>query len=268
MKNLDNIATKEYALYNTENYKNTLTNSISEILTKYVSIVSEYLYCISEKQNIKKHKYYQYILERGFDTITNVFKILFYFTKNLDLTYYHSQKAYYFYIEFIEQISDDQNIFLKLSSRESCLFVYKKTIFGINDEYKKKMKSSSSEEITFFESLDNYFSLYKCIVYYTIPESCNTTAYFKECCNKLNNYGTLLHNTKLSEEQKKCIYLVINSLIDRELTIEYFYEICEKFTKQISSKNNIYEKLQSKTYDSKFDTYLYNSKQLINWFLE
>ena len=139
MKNLDNIATKEYALYNTENYKNTLTNSISEILTKYVSIVSEYLYCISEKQNIKKHKYYQYILERGFDTITNVFKILFYFTKNLDLTYYHSQKAYYFYIEFIEQISDDNITFLQLSSRDATTFVYKKTIYEISNEYKKTM---------------------------------------------------------------------------------------------------------------------------------
>ena len=275
MKPLNNTSltgVKEYALYNTVNYKPTVTDSITDVLKKYVSIVMEYMSFISENVNIKKHPYYRYILERGFDTITNVFKILYYFTKNLELTYYHSQKAYYFYIEFIEQISDDQNIFLKLSSRESALFVYKKTIFGINDEYKKNMKVCSKDESTFFDSLDNSVRLYKCVIYYTIRNCKITnedkTSHFTECCNKVKNYGSLLYNTKLTEEQKNGIYIFINTIMNKEITVEHFYELCEKCTKKISSKNNIYYKLERKIYDAEFTTYLHNSKQFINWFLE
>jgi hypothetical protein len=95
---------------------------------------------ISEKTTMKNKLYYKFIFERGIETLLHVFSIIFYYTKNLELTFYHTQKAYYFYIEFIEQISDDNVTFLQLSSRDAVMFVYKKTIFDINNEYKKNIK--------------------------------------------------------------------------------------------------------------------------------
>ena len=60
-------------------------------------------------------------------------------TGYLELSFYHTQKAYYFYIEYIEQISDDNITFLQLTSRDAILFVYKKTIFELNNDCKKKI---------------------------------------------------------------------------------------------------------------------------------
>lgn len=56
------------------------------------------------------------------------------------------KKAYYFYIEFIEQISDNNVTFLQLSSRDAILFVYKRTIFELNNEYIKNIKELTIAE--------------------------------------------------------------------------------------------------------------------------
>ena len=97
---------------------------------------------------MKNYECFIFIIERGIETIMHVFSMLFYYTKNLDLTFYHSQKAYYFYIEFIEQISDDNVSFLQLSSRDATTFVYKKTLYEINIEYKKTMNELTNEIIS------------------------------------------------------------------------------------------------------------------------
>ena len=143
----------QYLLSQIENYKDKINKDISYILEKYVELMMDYIKFISEKINIKKNNYFKFIFIRGYDTISSVFKLMLFYTKNVDLTYYHSQKAFYFYVEFIEQISTDQNSFLQLSSREACLFVYKKTIFEINLEIKKKIKDSSLEEKTILNQL-------------------------------------------------------------------------------------------------------------------
>ena len=98
--------------------------------------------------NVKSNKsdsFCKFIIQRGLITITNVFNIILFYSKNLDMAYYHSQKAYYFYVEFIGQISEEHNTFLQLSSRDAILFIYKKTIFDIHSECKKR---ESNEECT------------------------------------------------------------------------------------------------------------------------
>jgi hypothetical protein len=44
-------------------------------------------------------------------------------------------------VEFIGQIGDDNHSFLQLNSKDASLFVYKKTIFNINNEYRKEFAS-------------------------------------------------------------------------------------------------------------------------------
>ena len=44
-------------------------------------------------------------------------------------------------MEFIGQIGDDNHSFLQLNSKDASLFVYKKTIFNINNEYRKEFAS-------------------------------------------------------------------------------------------------------------------------------
>ena len=40
-------------------------------------------------------------------------------TKNLELTIYHTKKAYLFYVEFIGQIREDNNSYLQLNSKDA-----------------------------------------------------------------------------------------------------------------------------------------------------
>ena len=63
------------------------------------------------------------------------------------MTYFHSQKSFYFYVEFIGQISEDQHSFLHLSSKDASIFVYKKTIFEINDEIIKNSSQNSHHQL-------------------------------------------------------------------------------------------------------------------------
>jgi hypothetical protein len=107
-------------------------------------------------------------LERGLETLIHVFSVVFYYTKNLELTFYHTQKAYYFYIEFIEQISDDNITFLQLSSKDAILFVYKKTIYDLNNEYKKNLMEPNEDEKIILNTLSSYIHFYKSVIINTL----------------------------------------------------------------------------------------------------
>ena len=113
MKNVKNVKNvhnnlsdySHYMLHISSNYKPSIKNSVLEILNKFIEVILEYTRFISEKVAKKNKKYNKFIFERGLKTLIHVFSIIFYYTKNLELSFYHTQKAYYFYVEFIEQIS-------------------------------------------------------------------------------------------------------------------------------------------------------------------
>ena len=128
----------ENEIQNIENYNKTIVDNEYEIYSKYTTIIIQYLLLGIEK--IKNHnaEYVKYILIKGVFTISYVFKMLLMYTCNLQLTYHHCQKSYSYYIEFIGQIGDDAVTYLQLNSKDAALFVYKKTIFDISEEVKKK----------------------------------------------------------------------------------------------------------------------------------
>ena len=125
-----------FSLQNLDNYRKNIDNTTCEITEKYYMLITEYFKFIIENIKVKNSNFAKFIITRGLDTITNVFNSIFYYTKNIDLTYFHCQKSFYFYLEFVGQISEDEKMFLQLSSRDATLYVYKKTIFEINNEIK------------------------------------------------------------------------------------------------------------------------------------
>ena len=143
---------KDNSLQNIENYKKDSGDAVvlyneMDIYMKYVNVINQYLLFGIETIKNKNSEYLKYILIKGLFTISHVFKMLLLFTQNLDLTYYHCQKSYSYYIEFIGQIGDDAVTYLQLNSKDAALFVYKKTIFDINPEYKKNYYETKNEEI-------------------------------------------------------------------------------------------------------------------------
>jgi hypothetical protein len=156
---MSSLQISHYSLYNAENYKKNINVTSYDIFHKYNLLVLEYLNYT--KENIKITD--RFIINRGLETITHVFKLMFFYTKNLDMTYYHSQKAFYFYIEFIGQITDDHQNFLQLSSRDAIMFVYKKTIFDISSENQKQSKNLEESDKLKLDCLNVYTHIVKCI---------------------------------------------------------------------------------------------------------
>lgn len=233
-----------YLLYNTENYYPAIHNTSQEILTKITEVLIEYMRLISEKINIKKKQYYIFIFERGIETLIHIFSMIFYYTKNLELTFYHSQKAYYFYIEFIEQISDDNVTFLQLNSRDALMFVYKKTIFELNNERKKTMPLLTVDELAIISYTDAHMHIYKKLISYILGHKDfkyeNKLEYINTCCDKIHNFVSILHKYKIKKNYIECIYLFINLLVQHStnekpelISISDFFDILEDFLKRI-----------------------------------
>jgi hypothetical protein len=194
-----------YSLQNQENYKKEFNCNVSEIVEKYSELITEYFKFIMENIKIKNTKFSKFIIIRGLDTITNVFLHILYFTKNIDLTYFHSQKSYYFYVEFVGQISDDEKMFLQLTSRDATIYVYKKTIFDINNEFKKKNDDTTAEFKEKMNIINSYINLYKTYINKIIDNNNNNEKNeyyiesFKKISEKLNNNLIIKNKIKVLE---------------------------------------------------------------------
>lgn len=153
---------KDYSLDNSDNYNESFDYTIDDVIEKYIILSNEFLKFILEKTTFKNNNYTKFIIIRGYETITNVFNIILYYTKNIELTFYHCQKAYYYYIEFIEQIYDEQNLFLQLNSRDAITYVYKKTIFELKHDVKKNMQPCTDFKNK-IEIIDEFIKIFKSI---------------------------------------------------------------------------------------------------------
>jgi len=127
-----------HILQNSDNYNDIYSHNTHEIFAKYTAIINEYISQYTENIKIKNIDYYNYVLNKGIETLCHIFKTILLYTKNLNITYIQCQKAVYYYIEFICQIGESSHSFLQLNSKDATLFVYKKTIFELNNEIIKE----------------------------------------------------------------------------------------------------------------------------------
>ena len=117
---------KSTNIFEIKNYNKTLNAKDKTITEKFCTLVNEYLFHITENIMIQNSDYYIFIVIRGLTTIKHIFNIMLLYTKNLELTIYHTKKAYLFYVEFIGQIREDNNSYLQLNSKDATLLYTKK----------------------------------------------------------------------------------------------------------------------------------------------
>lgn len=182
-----------------EYYKNTLTENTNTILYKYHSLIVDCLnYSIANITKLKR-KQLEFVLLRCYDTITHVFLNILFYTKNVNIVLLYCQKACYFYVEFVNQITDEQNNFLQLGSRDACIYVYKKIFSDINMEYYKNAKDISSsgqgqEDDSYF-IITEYTKICKTILLHFNEfisfEPVKMVKQFKKLDNITNDYSKL-----------------------------------------------------------------------------
>lgn len=234
-----------FLLSNVSNYKPYIDVSVEEILKNVVSTLIEYMRFISEKITMKNKHYYRFIFERGVKTLIHIFSLIFYYTKNLDISIYHMKKAYYFYIEFIEQISDNNITFLQLTSRDAVLFVYKRTIFELNNEYRKNIKELTIEEKNILLTINSYIAIYKSIIKFLINHKDfkyeKKIEYINECSDCIEYISEILNKNKIKKNGIECIYLFTNILSEKDIKMIDFFKVLDEFIKKINMKKKIDE---------------------------
>ena len=260
-----------YSLNNVENYKTALNYIVNDILNKHNLLIIEYFRFITEKVNLKNNACNKFIIIRGLETVSHVFNNILYYTKNVDMAFYHGQKAFYFYVEFIEQISDDQHTFLQLNSRDASMFVYKKTIFDINNEYRKNMDTAltNKQYSEHFDILQIHTNIFKATLSFLIHK-CNfssdeKTLFINNVINKSKPVFDKISNLKCSKNIFNIIIIFIEQL-NKEIESEKYIEIIELFLKKLQ-KGKIFEiKLLEKLYHPEFDEKLEGtSEKFISW---
>lgn len=206
----------KYSLQISSNYNERITCELSDITHKYLFIVNDYLNNIklNKKENSK------FIILRGLETITHVFNMILFFTKNLEITHFYSEKSFYLYIEFINQITDDSNKFLQLCSRDASIYVYKKTIFDINNEYRKISEDECDKQMDeqILKKNGEFTYLIKIIMLYVFDYD----ILFIEKINTIQQILNSLNNNNLTQEKAELICEISNNInISKMLIGEY-----------------------------------------------
>jgi len=266
-----------FNINNTKNYCEEL--SVSNIGNYYKSIchlMGEFLIYTVDNIKVQNNKYYLFIIRRGLETIIHCYKFLLMYTRNFELALFHCKKSYIYYVEFIGQIGYNSNSFLQLNSKDATLFVYKKTIFDINND-KRKTLSLTSKEKMHLEIISSILSLYKKLSLQILESETNLQEslgpiiqFCSKHCNKIveNVYHKKISSSENIDNISKITYFadeIIKKHIKNKL---YFLNIINCFAKKIKKIEITFEHMRYKMMSDKFDEILGNNSYLkfVNWF--
>uniref|UniRef100_A0A6C0CS46 Uncharacterized protein n=1 Tax=viral metagenome TaxID=1070528 RepID=A0A6C0CS46_9ZZZZ len=242
----------QYSLETLDNYLETYDVSESEMFSKYVNLISEFTSQAQTSIAISNLEYYKYVIIKGIETITHVFRMLLLYTKNIELSYYNCKKALYYYIEFIGQIGEDNHEFLKLTSKDASLFVYKKTIFSIQNSFRKEYKEDEGADNiktnNTFHMTELFLSVYKAAIN---EQVCETNSQVNEALMSLKNYIKELVNLSLNRpietlHEKLTTMLIYNDTVNGltgYVPIEYHISFLKKLDKNIINDENLKDRL-------------------------
>ena len=275
------------SLQHAENYKRQLENTTTEIFVMYMGIVQEFLVQCMDSIFITDVSYYRYIILKGIETIAHVFRNLLLYTNNLNITYHHSQKAFYYYVEFIGQIGEESHSFLQLNSKDATLFVYKKTIFDIKKDFSSHYKGDTTETTQFI--IDNVAMLTgiynRCLESIFCSEQWNTETcknmlklvdnrMCKFTQNILNADANGNANNGNANNANEHVYNNVIKMVEQVhiKNAEYGIElipILEVFTRKIKGKNITKEYLRTRLSHEDHDTIIQELTPLryVNWLL-
>jgi len=263
---MKSVISKEnnYSLQNSENYRKDFNCNISEIVEKYSELIIEYFKFIMENIKTKNSALTKFIIIRGLDTITNVFLHILYFTKNIDLTYFHSQKSYYFYVEFVGQISDDEKTFLQLTSRDATTYVYKKTVFDVNNELKKINENVSDEFREKMDTIKSYVNLYQMYMLKVIQSDTIDIAYISDLSKLYEKLMNLTNKPKIVKLEN-----IVDKLYCKIRDKTKFFEINHLLVKKFLKKQELFSHIEKKIHLEEFEEKLIteSSDKFVTWVL-
>lgn len=229
-----------YSLNNLDNYNASLESSINDIVINYFTLIVDYLKHIKDNLVPKNLELDLFIVVRGLDTLTHVFQFLLNSTNNLNIAFYHSKKSFYYYVEFVTQISTDDKNFLQLSSRDATNYVYKKTIHEIKRD--DQIINYSQETMNKIFHIQNFIDLNKLIYTYYIMKKLISDKELKNL-NEINDIQNKILNLNLDKNNLKILSQLIDLMYDYIENFTHFTCILKLFIKKINTSQLILEKI-------------------------
>ena len=263
-----------FSLQNLDNYLKTVNPKI-KLLDLYDAIISEYLELSSVNINISDPIYAKFIVHKGIEMLSHIFNTIFLYTKNANLCEHYCNKASHYYIEFIGQISEDSHSFLQLNSKDAILFVYKKTIFDINNEYRKNYIISESDKII-FDSVKKETDFVNKMLFYLLEniKYIDIHSYIINCASIKNNLLMKFDYRKSSE--KNYYNTIDNALLIIEIhknhsisvkrTEEVLLLLIKKNMKKYIDTTAIQKKIKQNDINELYDKLTIS--KFINWLIE
>ena len=255
----------KYILQNLENYNKLLIHADTDIFLKYIEIMNNFLILSIQNIQLQNDNYKKYIIKKGIEMIEHIFNMLIFYTLNTELTYYHCEQAFIYFIEFIGQMNINGDNSISLTTKDAILFVFKKTIFEISKEYRDNNPLLDDDTNT-LKTIKDLSNIYKNLLFIYIDE----LEFNNE--NGLNNYE--LKSLKNIIINIICIdYDFTNTLSTYLNTIEFFMNFIktndslslynklntiELFVKKINKQNITISHLQHKIYDERIAELLNN----------
>ncbi len=269
---------KNINLLDVGNYKKELnTDTFHRCVNIYINIGNHCVkYLLSNLKTTNK-KYLNFIIERGLTTLEHVHNLLYIYTKNDILVNHHLEKAYLYYVEFVSQIGEDTNQFIKLNSKDATLFVYKKTIYDINTDYKKNMRLTAND-MKFANMMKNFTEIYNNVIFNMITLMNNNLITNVDKLNKymeynkkfekiiLNIYDIFLNNDHINFI--KIMNEFIEDLMKMDITISEYIKYLLLLTNKYNKKKVTYDNFKRKLYcPKKYIVYKKTPLKYINWLM-
>lgn len=147
---------------NVDNYKKTMNYTKKNIIENFLNLLKLFVKNIVIEKNEKNEiigKNRIFFL-RGIKALLIIFMTIMKKTNNLELAYYHCEKAIYYYSEFFSQISN-KNSFVFLTCNDALLFIYKRTIYRLV-KFKIEQTAFSKQ---FFSELGTTLKIIVCMIH-------------------------------------------------------------------------------------------------------
>lgn len=268
---------KKENLNNISLYQNIqITSSITQTTVKeFVKMIQDYLIFCYNDDNLKENKHKQFLINRGLNMLYYIFTTIFMYTKNLEITIYHSKKAFYYYIEFLGQIIEQDNTYLQLTSKDAILFVYKKTIFEINEQQKKNLVMTDDETKKIkmiFSTCQIYIDLISYIFSNENMDEITIKKYHKKIKKNTKMIEKIINMKFFKELNIKNINIIsffIEYMKTQNMTGDNFFQYIEYFIIQLKdidySKQLLHEKILNEHFLYNLKTF--SKKKFIKWIL-
>ena len=166
-----------------------------DIFPEYVKVMNEYLtHFTASKKYKQRDKDSNYLLMNGFNTLTHVFKIMLNKSNiseaSISEAVENTEKAIYYYTQFIEQMDENIMYDLNVSSNSASLFVYKKNIYIVNNSINNII---TEQEKLIFLQIEEIIKIYNGIIDMFILHSQQNTFNLIELKNIIEDFQVIIY---------------------------------------------------------------------------